>query len=259
MIEVRDEDGIAVVEIAHGKANALDLELCRAVSEFLREREQAGAPALVFTGRGSIFSAGVDLIRLLDGGPDYARVFVPVLALFARSVFAYPGPVVAAINGHAVAGGCVFACAADRRLMADTGGRVGIPELRVGVPFPAAAIEVMRAVLSPARFRTLVLGGATLEPAGAREWGLIDDIVPPENLLASAVAAARDLASIPAGTYALTKMQMRRPALARMDLAGRASHDELMRLWTSPATFDAVREYVERTLGPRRTRPPTSP
>jgi enoyl-CoA hydratase len=248
MIEVSRTDGIAVLRLAHGKANAMDLELSTRLTELLDELRADDTPALVLTGEGRIFSAGVDLIRMLAEGPEYVRTFLPVLRRAFRTAFAYPGPLVAALNGHAVAGGCVLAAAADRRVLADSGGRVGVPELRVGVPFPPEAIEPMREVLSPARFRTLVLGGAMLSAPAAKDWGLVDEVVEPDRLLEHALRAARDLASIPADTFRLTKQQMRAPALARMDAAANAAGETLMRIWTDPATFDAVRAHVARTF-----------
>ena len=248
MIEITTTDGITTLSLDHGRANALDLELCGHFVAVLDELNGGGAGTIVLTAKGSIFSAGVDLKRLVEGGADYARAFVPALVASIRALFEYPAPVVAAVNGHAVAGGCVLACAADRRILADTGARVGIPELRVGVPFPAAALEIMRASLSPARFRALALGGATLEPAGALEWGLVDEVVPAESLMSTAMAAARDLARIPLPVFAVTKKQMRMDTLARIDAADRQYGSEVLDLWTAPATLDAVRAYVERTL-----------
>ncbi len=136
MIELKNEDGIAVVTTRHGKANALDIELCEELAKCFVGLRNADARAVVVTGQGRIFSAGVDLIRLSSGGPDYVRAFLPALHRLYDAVFFHPKPVVAAINGHAVAGGCVLACCADRRIMARGRGRIGVTELLVGVPFP---------------------------------------------------------------------------------------------------------------------------
>jgi len=257
MIEVREETGIPIVELAHGRANALDLELCHRMVEVLGDLERAAAPAVVLTGRGTIFCAGVDLVRLLDGGAAYAREFVPALVAAFRHLFTFPRPVVAALNGHAVAGGCILACAADRRLLADTGARVGVPELRVGVPFPPSAIEVMRTTLTPARFRSLIYGGATLEPLAAREWGLVDEVVPADELMSAARAAARDLASIPADVFRVTKQQMRMPALSQMDRADAEYGADVLRIWMQDSTFESVGAWVNRTLK-RSVRDPRS-
>ena len=109
----------------------------------------ADVKAMVLTGQGKMFSAGVDLKRLSAGGADYVRAFLPVLHKLYDAVFFYPKPVIAAINGHAIAGGAVLAACADRRVMAKDGGRIGVTELQVGVPFPALAFEIVRFAVPP--------------------------------------------------------------------------------------------------------------
>jgi enoyl-CoA hydratase len=141
MIDLKTEDGIAVVTLAHGKASALDIELCEALTRCFEELRAPEIRAVVLTGQGRIFSAGVDLVRLSSGGTDYVRKFLPVMNRAFDAVFFLPKPLVAALNGHAIAGGCVLACCADRRLMARGGGRIGVTELLVGVPFPAPRLR----------------------------------------------------------------------------------------------------------------------
>src|SRR6185436_11758309 len=126
MLDVTQRGRIAVMTLTHGKANALDIELCRAVAARFAELDDADA--IVLTGAGRIFSAGVDLVRAVAGGADYLHEFLPVLNRAFEAVFFHPRPIVAALNGHAVAGGCVLACAADRRLMVRDGGRIGVTE-----------------------------------------------------------------------------------------------------------------------------------
>src|SRR3990172_4729653 len=128
MIDSKTHDGIAVLTLTHGKANALDIEFCEALAARFRELRTSAAKAVVITGQGRMFSAGVDLKRLSEGGADYIRKFLPALHRLYDTVFFHPRPVVAAINGHAIAGGCVLACCADRRIMANEGGRIGVTE-----------------------------------------------------------------------------------------------------------------------------------
>src|SRR5438046_1457491 len=113
MMDVSEQDGVAILRMAHGKANAMDAEFCDALTARFAEHRQSSSQAIVMLGSGRIFSAGVDLLRLLDGGAPYIRTFLPKLTTMLTAVFSHPRPVVAAINGHAIAGGCVLACAAD--------------------------------------------------------------------------------------------------------------------------------------------------
>ena len=149
MIDSKINDGIAVLTLMHGKANALDIEFCEALAARFMELRSSDAKAVVLTGQGKIFSAGVDLKRLSEGGADYIRKFLPALHKLYDTVFYHPKPVVAAINGHAIAGGCVLAACADRRIMARESGRIGVTELLVGVPFPALAFEIVRFAVPP--------------------------------------------------------------------------------------------------------------
>src|SRR5258707_11749875 len=120
----------------------MSLDFCEALTA--RFAAVSSARAVVLTGTGAIFSAGVDLLRLLEGGAPYIRKFLPALSTMLATVFSHPAPVVAAINGHAIAGGCVLACAADRRLVVRDGGRSGLTEFPVGVPFPSSAMVIKR-------------------------------------------------------------------------------------------------------------------
>src|SRR3984957_16035225 len=125
MLETEDRSGVTVLRLKHGKVNALDTELLRAITAAIGGLDPAAA--VVLTGHGAAFSAGVDLKRIVDGGHPYVREFLPALTGPVLAVFNPPGPVVPAINGHAIAGGCVLAAACDVRLMA--GGRIGLSEL----------------------------------------------------------------------------------------------------------------------------------
>lgn len=239
-------DGIDVIRLEHGKAHALDLELTGGLRAALADAAR-GSGALILTGTGSIFSAGVDLFRVAEGGRDYIERFLPALNDVFLDLFTLPRPVVAAINGHAIAGGCILACACDYRVLAAGSARIGLPELNVGVPFPASAVELLRSVVGSARLPELLYFGRTYEPAAAEQHGLVDAVVAPDALMARAVEAARELAARPPDSFGLTKRFLRAPAAERI----RAADSELPQLidaWTSDRTLSAIRAYLERTL-----------
>jgi enoyl-CoA hydratase len=248
MIEVSSSGDVAVLLMAHGKVNAMSIEFCQALTGRLEELGRSTARAVVITGRGRIFSAGVDLLRLLDGGAPYVREFLPSLNRMLATVFEYPKPVVAAINGHAVAGGCVLAGACDRRLMGHDVGTIGVTELQVGFPFPAVAMEIMRSVTPLHYFEEVICGAATYAPAEGVARGLVDELVDPGLLLDRAMAAAQTLAALSPAAFALTKRQLRQPALARVEREGAAIDAEVAKIWAAPETLARVRDYVSRVL-----------
>ena len=243
MIERSEQDGIVTLRLAHGKASALDLELLGAISRALDEA--ADARGVILTGTGSIFSAGVDLFRMLDGGTDYVRAFVPALAATLRKLFTFPHPVGAAINGHAIAGGCILALACDERVMARGNGRIGVPELHVGVPFPPIALEIIRHA-APAAANRLILGGRTYAPDDAFAMGVVDALA--DDAVAAIEERIAEDAFIPAETFRLTKLQLRSSALAAADRHAATMEEEIVAVWSDPAIHAHIHAYLEKTI-----------
>jgi enoyl-CoA hydratase len=251
MIEHDSDDGIATLRMAHGKANALDAELLRSLKESLDEVERGPARAVVLTGTGSIFSAGVDLFRLIDGGPSYVFEFFPLLAAAIRRLFLFPKPLVAATNGHAIAGGCILTAACDYRIMAAGKGRIGVPELLVGVPFPAVALEVLRFATPPQHLQNIIYSGRTFLPEEAVERGLVDEVAEPEELSCRASDVARQFAGIPAEAFRMTKMQLRQSSIERAEGHGALADAAAERIWSAADTHRGIRDYLTRTIGKR--------
>lgn len=241
MITVEERNAIAVVRLEHGKVNALDLELLRAITETMNGLSDAAA--VVLTGFDGIFSAGVDLRRIVAGGPPYIKEFLPALSEALVAVYNLPRPVVAAVNGHAIAGGCVLAAACDVRLM--SGGTIGLTELRVGVPFPIAVLEIMRYAAGPAA-GILALTGTTIAPDEAARIGLIHAVVPSDELLETAVDQAEVLARLPAAAYASTKEQLHRPTTQRISTSRPLDDPPIEDAWSNPQTLDAISAYVSQ-------------
>ena len=211
MLEPERRDAVTIVRLRHGKASALDVELLDRLAASLAELEAAPAEALVMTGSGSIFSAGVDLRRLIEGGADYVRRLLPALNAALGRLYFFPKPVVMAVNGHAIAGDALLAWSGDLRLMARHVGRIGVPELLVGVPFPALPLEIVRATVPARWLQQLVFGGACYAPEEALELGLLDELHDPAELVDQAVERARQLAALPAAAFRCNKLQLRQP------------------------------------------------
>jgi enoyl-CoA hydratase len=248
MIEQKDADGIRVLKLAHGKVSAMDLELGEALIDAFKAAQRDAVSAVILTGSGSSFSAGVDLFRVVDGGAQYARRFLPVLDDFLRQVLTFPKPVIAAINGHAIAGGCILAAACDYRVMTDGNGRIGIPELVVGVPFPALPLQIMAARVPDAALRDLIFTGRTVHVDDAKAMGLVDEKCPDGMLMDRAQEMARKYIAVPARAFALTKEAFYAPIIARTEQLGDVNA-RVVQEWMEPHTYETIRAYLARTVG----------
>src|SRR5262245_21518666 len=232
MIELTREGKVAILRLTHGKANAMDTSLMVELTDALAQVERSDAGALVLVGQGTVFSAGVDLFQVLNGGRKYIAEFLPRMCEGFRALYEFPKPAVAAVNGHAIAGGMILSSACDYRVMA-RGARIGIPELRVGVPFPLVALEIVRSALSPERDADAVLFGRVLEAEDAQSLGYVHEVLDAGEVKARAVARAEELAAAPAASFRKAKMDLRRPTLELLDRAEATSDAHLVDAWSS--------------------------
>jgi len=249
MIQRQDQNGVAVLRIEHGKANAIDTDLFDALNDHLDALETSDIEAVVLTGSGSNFSAGVDLFQVIEGGADYLRSFLPALSNGVKRLFALPKPIVAAVNGHAIAGGCVLAAACDYRVMTSGKGKIGVTELLVGVPFPAAAMEVLRFHLPSPVAQELIYSGRLVSSSEAVDIGWVERLAAPDRVVEEAVAQARRWGRLSSSAFAITKHQLRHEALDRIEQYESHLDDEILGIWSEPATLDGIRAFMEATVG----------
>jgi enoyl-CoA hydratase len=202
----------------------------------LAEELVADPPAaVVLTGREGFFSAGADLkiAPTLDAAGQRAMV-EGINGIFA-AWYGFPRPVVAAVNGHAIAGGLILALCADYRV-GSTEGKYGVTELKAGLPYPSVAMAVVRAELHAPATRRLVLGADLVSAEVARDAGAFDELAEPDQVLHRATEVARDLSALPSEAYAKVKSQLRGPVLA----AALAEPDPLLEGWAGSETAEAV-------------------
>ncbi len=242
MIRIDARDTVTVLHLEHGKVNAFDTDFARAITEAVREC--GPERALVVTGSGSVFSAGVDLLKIAEADDAGIAEFLEALDTCFLAVFEHPAPTVAAINGHAIAGGALLAAACDRRIFAEGKTRIGVPELLVGVPFPPAALEILRHALPRPEFEGAVLLGATVTAGRAADMGWAQEVAPAEKVLERAVTAAERLAALHAPAFGLTKAMLRAPALERIRRARATFSEEVVRVWQHPDTRAAIESYM---------------
>ncbi len=160
----------------------------------------------------------------------------------------FPKPLVAATNGHAIAGGAIVMLACDIRLLARGTARVGLTEVLVGVQFPAWALEIARFATPPQHFPEMILSGRTWPPEQALARGMVDELVEPDQLLARACEVAEELAAVPPATYAATKLAVRRPMIETAERLTNAEDAAIIERWCSPQVLASVTEFAARAI-----------
>jgi len=234
-VSIEEHDDVAVVRIDRPPANAMDPGLLADAVAATEEIAAADPGAVVLTGRPGFFSAGADLKVVPTLDADGQRAMVDGINGLCMAWYGLPRPVVCAVNGHAIAGGLVFALCADYRVAA-ADGRYGLTELRAGVPYPTMAIAVVAAELSAPAARRLVLRADLVDAADLRELGAFDEVVPNDEVLDRALVVARELGALPSSAYAAAKRRLRAPTLALAARLRAGEADPLGDAWTDADT-----------------------
>ena len=250
-MQIESSGQVAVLPMRAGKANAIGSAFLDRLSAQLDEVEASGAAALVLTGEGRAFSAGLDLPEISALDPSALERFIRRFSEVMLRVFALPVPVVAAINGHAIAGGCVLAMQADVRLAAEGDYRIGLNEVAIGLGLPAVVLETLRCQVSPGSLGPVALEGRLLRPEEARELGLVEAVLPPAVLLEQARGRAAELAALPGPAFRDVKQALRGPVAAAVRRVEREDARRWVETAFTPAARERLADVVARLNRPR--------
>lgn len=228
--------------------NALDAELIAALRAAVEGAPGEGARALVIAGAPGMFSAGLDVPRLLAldraGMAAAWRGFYGLLRALASSAV----PVAAAITGHSPAGGAVLAIFCDHRVMAEGEFRIGLNEVQVGIAMPPAIHAALERLVGARQAERLCVGGLMVDPEEALRVGLVDELVPAGEVVEIALHWCRTLLELPSQAMLDTRRTARAPLAALVAAGSRddAEVDLLVERWFSPETQSTLRALVER-------------
>ena len=246
-VHIERIDNVAVVKMDRPPANALDLSFVRELASALEQVQSDGAGAMVLTGVGDFFSAGLDLKIVPAYGERKQTEMILAMGRMIGRLYAYPRPTVAAVNGHAVAAGTLLTLACDYRIGTRGEYRFGLTGAQVGIPYPVAAQAIIEAELGPATRRNMLLGGGQFGPEEALEKGVLDELASADDVVDRAIAVARERSALPSDAYEKIKLQLRAAALRRIHDANEAGGDPFLGAWLTPDSADASAQALDRT------------
>ncbi len=217
LISYQLEDGIATLTLSNGKVNAISPDVIAAFNAALDRAVQDKA-IVIITGQPGILSGGYDL-KVMTSGPQNAVNLVAAGSTLARRMLAHPFPIIVACPGHAVAKGAFILLSADYRIGVEGPFSIGLNEVQIGMTMHHVGIELARDRLRKSAFHRSVINGEMFDPQGAVDAGFLDKVVPAEQLLASAQAAAQQLKKINMTAHRNTKLKVRKALLETLDQA----------------------------------------
>jgi enoyl-CoA hydratase len=245
-LRIEQEGGFRIWRLAKGRGNALDEALVEDISDAARAAalDPAVKGILLATAHPKIFCPGLDLISL--AGYDRASLerFLGKFVEAIRAVFGLRQPVVAALGGHAVAGGCLLALTADYRILRRGGFKIGLNEGKVGVPIPWPFVVLLRATLPPPALTPVALLGRNFADEAALAVGLCDELADGQGLEAAGLARLAEFAEKDPVALGKLKGYLRSEVLAAMQSRTEEALSEFLDCWFSPATQERIRQAV---------------
>ncbi len=242
-VHVSIQDAVAEVRLQRGKVNALDGRVIAELSEcFRRLAGDRSVRATVLTGTGKFFSFGFDIPEFLGFSREAFTGWLEVFTGFYRELFAHPKPVVAAINGHAVAGGCMIATACDARIMVSGKARIGLNEIGFGSSVFAGSAALLAHWVGQRRAQEILYSGTLYPAEEAAAMGLVDAVVSEEALPGAARALAVRHGEKDPAAFRSVKAMLHRPVLEEMVARERASIREFVEIWYSEQTWKRLQE-----------------
>lgn len=213
------------------------------MTRLLQEVKDAGGEPLLLTGEGRAFCAGLDLKEVATLEEAGLANYLELLAGLCHALYHYPGPTVAWVNGHAIAGGCLLVLCCDQRICAtDERIRIGLNEVALGVTFPPNILRMVRSRVPHHHLDEVLLGGQLHDPTNAKRLGLVDQVVADTEAHARATLIA--LAAHPRDGYARMKAAIR--SSAQMDELDHGLSRELASAWASPEVRGRLAAALKR-------------
>jgi len=251
MLEIQDHGPVRELRLARPPVNALDPTLVEALHEAFAQAPASGARALVLSGRPGMFSAGLDVPALLaldraDMRRFWSRFF-GLLRGFAES----PLPIAAALTGHSPAGGTVLGIFCDVRFAAEGDFKIGLNEVQIGLCVPPVVLAAFERVVGPRHAAIHTIQGTLMSPATAREIGLVDELLPVDQVIPRAIAWGQTLAALPPAAVAKTRGFVRQPLIDAVRELERPTNEQMLEVWFSPEAQGALRAMVERVKSRR--------
>lgn len=246
MLQTIDDRDVRELRLARPPVNALDTALIEGLADAIAAAPSSGARAVVLSGQPGIFSAGLDVPALLRLDRAGMRGAFAALGRAQEVIARSPVPVIAAITGHAPAGGTVLVLHCDYRVMAEGPFTMGLNEVAVGLTPGALLHKTYARLVGEGRAAVLLTRGAMLEPAFALACGLVDEVAPPGEVVQRAHAYARQLLELPQAAMLTTRATARASLIALFDEDDGTFADRATEFWFSAETQARLKSLFAR-------------
>lgn len=246
-LQINIDNKLAVLTLNRGRSNPINAEMVAELISTIKEMEADDAvEGLIITGKEGFFSAGIDLIEIYNYDEQQSKDFWTGFLLMQATLAAFKKPIVAAITGHAPAGGCIIALCSDYRVMANGNYRIGLNEIPVGIIVPEAVFHLYAFWLGKRKAYQYLLEGKLLNPDEALRDGLVDEVVEPASVFIVAEKKIRLYMKMNTVTWQQSKLNLRKELINQMQVDHSETLNKMLAQWWLPETRLSLQKVIDQ-------------
>lgn len=247
-IQIERHGSTAVIILNRGTTNAINPELLDDLTASMDDfKDDDSVHSLILTGNNEkFFSIGFDLPAISRMTRENFAGFYETFNRFCIELFTYPLPTIAAMKGHAVAGGCIISLCCDYRYIAEGKKYMGLNEIKLGVPLPHPNDCILKNLVSMQNYRDIMYFGDYYLPEDLYRMGLVDDILPMTELIPRALQQARSLGSLNRAAFRIMKSSKTGPVKKEIMSDLKTREKKFVECWYSDFTQEKIKEALEK-------------
>jgi enoyl-CoA hydratase/carnithine racemase len=247
-VAVETKDNVAVVKLQRSVTNPLNLDFLNEISRSLHDLEEdPQVRAIVFTSTNDkFFCIGFDLPYLIPLKMDDVETFYTTYNQLSVALFSFPKPVVAAINGHAIAGGCILTLCCDYRYISEGRKLMGLNEIKLGLPVPYPGDRVLHQIVGAQHAKEIMEIGDFYPPEVSLEMGMVDQIYPSDQVLTKSIERAKLLGDFPSHAYKMIKQNRVENVKDEIQRSLEEKQQYFLKCWDNDETQNLLKEATKK-------------
>jgi enoyl-CoA hydratase/carnithine racemase len=246
--EIERHGNVAVLRLNNGVTNPIDLDFVNLISDVLLDvkKDEKVTSLVLASGNDKFFSIGFNIPELYDLERKDFGTFYRAFNKLSLDIYTFPKPTIAALTGHAIAGGCVLAICCDHRIIADGRKLMGVNEVKLGVPVPYPAYVMLEQLVGPRNAYKISSTGDFFEPEKALELGMVDNVLPVNEVMKAALEKVGSLGAMPRNAFEVIKQNSVEDVSAKITEREDEMERKFIDCWYSDGTRALLKEAMKK-------------
>jgi len=248
LVVINHQDNVAIMNLNRGVTNPINLDLVKTISKNIQNlKDDNSTKSLILTSNNNkFFSIGFDLPELFELSIEELKTFYTSFNRLCLDLYSFPKPTLAALTGHAIAGGCILALCCDYRYISEGRKLMGLNEIKLGLPVPYPADALLRQLIGSRLAQEVVELGEFYQPEDSLSMGLVNKVFPVDQVLSEAINNAKILGNLPQNAFAQIKQNrtegVKEQILSRLD----EKEDFFLSCWQDDEVRELLREAIKK-------------